>query len=207
MIKKNKKKNSEYRKKYHQRPEVQERIKRWREENREYLRKKNKEWGDKNREYKRKKDREYQKRITRDPELRKKRLEKQKRFREKDRDRIKEYNQKYHNSEKGKIKYLRHNHLRLSKNFGNEFKLDKEEIKEIYNRDKKCVYCGEKNNLELDHIVPLNKGGKSLFNNYVVCCRRCNPSKADKNVFKWCEEQKIEVPKIVIDLLNEQKKN
>ncbi|MFW6129603.1 MAG: HNH endonuclease [Atribacterota bacterium] len=80
-------------------------------------------------------------------------------------------------------------------------------MKIIIERDKNCVYCGNEDKLELDHIVPLKKGGNSLFNNFVLSCDSCNRSKSGKDVFKWCKEQEIEVPKIIIDLLNEQKKN
>ena len=43
-----------------------------------------------------------------------------------------------------------------------------------------CHYCGEKfpaNELTLDHIVPLSRGGKSTRGNMVVCCRECNQEK------------------------------
>jgi len=200
----NKEKISEYGFKLRARPETQERLKRWREENKEYTKKINAEWREENKEHKNQKDREYQRRITRDPILRKKRLEYQKKIREKNKERITEYNQRYHNSDKGKIKYTRHNHLRLSKKFGNEFNLSAKEVREIKERDKVCVYCGSDNRLELDHIIPISKNGKSVYSNFVMACRSCNPSKTNKDVFVWCKEQGIEVPKIVTELLNRQ---
>jgi len=200
----NKDKISEYGRKLRARLEYKERVKNWRKENRESLIKRGKEWREKNKEYKNRKDREYQRRITKDPILREKRLAYQKKNREENKDKIKSYNQKYNNSEKGKIKYTRHNHLRLSKKFGNEFSLSAEEIKKIHKRDKICVYCGFNKFQELDHIIPISKGGKSNYNNFVIACRSCNSSKANKDVFIWCKEKGIEVPKIIIELLEKQ---
>ena len=43
-----------------------------------------------------------------------------------------------------------------------------------------CHYCGQKfpkEELTLDHIVPLARGGRSTRGNMVVCCRKCNMEK------------------------------
>jgi 5-methylcytosine-specific restriction endonuclease McrA len=43
-----------------------------------------------------------------------------------------------------------------------------------------CHYCGKKvgaENLTLDHVVPVARGGKSTRGNCVPCCRECNASK------------------------------
>ncbi|MBR7131497.1 MAG: HNH endonuclease [Lentisphaeria bacterium] len=43
-----------------------------------------------------------------------------------------------------------------------------------------CFYCKEKfpaDELTLDHIVPLSRGGRSTKGNMVVCCRSCNQEK------------------------------
>ena len=43
-----------------------------------------------------------------------------------------------------------------------------------------CYYCGEKferDELTLDHIVPVARGGRSTRGNMVVCCRSCNQDK------------------------------
>ncbi len=51
----------------------------------------------------------------------------------------------------------------------------------IFKRDGyKCVYCGSKNNLTLDHVVPQSKGGKDSWDNLVTACKRCNAEKGDK---------------------------
>ena len=43
-----------------------------------------------------------------------------------------------------------------------------------------CRYCGQKfpkEELTLDHIVPVARGGRSTKGNMVVCCRSCNQAK------------------------------
>ena len=49
-----------------------------------------------------------------------------------------------------------------------------------------CRYCHkpatEKNKLELDHVVPVSRGGPSVVGNLVAACRRCNRKKGNQNV-------------------------
>ena len=43
-----------------------------------------------------------------------------------------------------------------------------------------CYYCKGQfppEQLTLDHIVPLSRGGRSTRGNMVVCCRECNQEK------------------------------
>jgi 5-methylcytosine-specific restriction endonuclease McrA len=43
-----------------------------------------------------------------------------------------------------------------------------------------CHYCNEKftpNDLTMDHVVPLSRGGKSTKNNAVPSCKPCNSKK------------------------------
>ena len=48
----------------------------------------------------------------------------------------------------------------------------------IYQRDGyRCRRCGSKKNLEIDHIVPIAKGGKSTMDNLQTLCHRCNVKK------------------------------
>ncbi|MDE6455324.1 MAG: HNH endonuclease [Dysosmobacter sp.] len=55
-------------------------------------------------------------------------------------------------------------------------------------RDKDGVYhcacCGVSDRsrvfFQVDHIVPMNKGGKSVPENLQILCRKCNGSKGDR---------------------------
>lgn len=46
----------------------------------------------------------------------------------------------------------------------------------IYEKDGyRCKRCGKKtNDLEVDHIIPIAKGGKSTYDNLQTLCHRCN---------------------------------
>ena len=56
----------------------------------------------------------------------------------------------------------------------------------IYSRDGyRCKCCGRKGtreDLEIDHIVPVAKGGKSEWNNLQTLCPRCNKEKGTKTI-------------------------
>lgn len=61
--------------------------------------------------------------------------------------------------------------------------LTAEEWDAIMKRYKhRCVYCGEKKPLTMDHIIPLSKGGQHTKENIVPACRSCNSAKADRPV-------------------------
>lgn len=53
--------------------------------------------------------------------------------------------------------------------------------KNVFKRDKNtCVYCGSKENLTVDHVLPKSRGGKSTWDNLVTACNRCNNKKDNK---------------------------
>ena len=53
----------------------------------------------------------------------------------------------------------------------------------IYKRDgyrcKICGKSGDDHDLEIDHIIPISKGGKSTFDNLQTLCHDCNVKKGD----------------------------
>lgn len=56
----------------------------------------------------------------------------------------------------------------------------------VFDRDgNQCVYCGSTENLTLDHVIPISKGGSDDQDNLVCCCKRCNSSKNDKLLSEW----------------------
>ena len=50
----------------------------------------------------------------------------------------------------------------------------------VYERDgNRCRNCGSRYNLEVDHIFPISKGGKSSFDNLQTLCHGCNVKKSN----------------------------
>lgn len=48
-----------------------------------------------------------------------------------------------------------------------------------------CYFCLKqfaKQELTMDHLVPLVRGGRSIKNNLVVCCKKCNFEKKHKTI-------------------------
>lgn len=55
----------------------------------------------------------------------------------------------------------------------------KNERKLVFSRDgHKCVKCGSKSNLTIDHVIPKSKGGRDSVTNYQTMCFKCNQEKA-----------------------------
>jgi 5-methylcytosine-specific restriction endonuclease McrA len=48
-----------------------------------------------------------------------------------------------------------------------------------------CCYCGEKEKLSIDHLMPRARGGQDNSNNFVWACRYCNSSKSDMDLLEW----------------------
>lgn len=50
----------------------------------------------------------------------------------------------------------------------------------IFERDgHKCLKCGNKNKLQIDHINPVSKGGENKLSNLQTLCNSCNSKKRD----------------------------
>lgn len=46
-----------------------------------------------------------------------------------------------------------------------------------------CHYCGKNvgpENLTMDHVIPVARGGRSVRSNCVPCCKECNNAKKTK---------------------------
>lgn len=56
----------------------------------------------------------------------------------------------------------------------------------IFERDGfECQYCGRRDDLTCDHVVPLVRGGSNDIDNLTTACRSCNSSKSDKLLEEW----------------------
>jgi len=53
----------------------------------------------------------------------------------------------------------------------------------IFDRDgNHCVYCGDADNLTIDHVRPRSKGGETTAANCVTACRQCNHAKGSMSL-------------------------
>jgi len=43
-----------------------------------------------------------------------------------------------------------------------------------------CNFCFTVDNLTIDHIIPISKGGENEMENLQVLCKKCNRAKSDK---------------------------
>ncbi len=51
----------------------------------------------------------------------------------------------------------------------------------IFRRDNNtCVYCGVKEYLTIDHVVPRSMGGRDSWENLVTACQKCNSRKGNQ---------------------------
>ena len=51
------------------------------------------------------------------------------------------------------------------------------EWKSIIDKHRECAHCGSTDNLQVDHIIPVARGGKTEKSNLQVLCKLCNCSK------------------------------
>ena len=55
--------------------------------------------------------------------------------------------------------------------------------------DHCCAYCGVDGNLQIEHVIPISKGGEHHLGNIVPACQRCNYSKHTREVQAWYRSQ------------------
>ncbi|WP_437640604.1 HNH endonuclease [Sorangium sp. So ce854] len=54
---------------------------------------------------------------------------------------------------------------------------------------RSCCYCGNKDSLSVDHLIPRGRGGIDAGENMVWSCRSCNSSKGKKDVLVWLKDR------------------
>lgn len=86
-------------------------------------------------------------------------------------------------------KYIRPTVIRLLRYITLPFRKVNLNRQNVFRRDDhKCVYCGDKENLTLDHVIPRSKGGSNTWDNLLTSCGSCNVKKGDKDVDSFLNE-------------------
>lgn len=142
----------------------------WRKNNLEYAQKRENQYNQEHREEKR----AYAKKYTKTHRQIIK--EKCKERYEENKDAMQEKSARWRKSNPDKRR-IQHQRRRALKNnaFGDFSKDDLSRLTEA--QDGKCLMCGKKEKLTIDHIVPLSKGGSHEITNIQLLCFSCNSSK------------------------------
>lgn len=48
-----------------------------------------------------------------------------------------------------------------------------------------CVYCGSRENILPDHLIPLSRGGPDAIENRVNVCSNCKADKNSRRIYEW----------------------
>lgn len=76
-----------------------------------------------------------------------------------------------------------------------------------------CAYCGDNSDsraLQIEHVIPISRGGTHVLSNIVPACKRCNYSKHAHDVELWYRSQEFFCPKRwkkILDILGKTEKN
>ncbi len=90
----------------------------------------------------------------------------------------KEYKRRYYRDNPDKVK--EHFHRRKARLKANGGSYTVEEWLDLCKKyDNKCLCCGKKEKLTVDHIVPLSRGGTNYIENIQPLCNECNASKGN----------------------------
>lgn len=78
------------------------------------------------------------------------------------------------------------NNRRASQN-GNAGTFTQKEWLDILDRyGHKCLSCGTKSRIAVDHVIPLSRGGTNTADNLQPLCRTCNSTKGAKTIdYRW----------------------
>lgn len=106
------------------------------------------------------------------------------------RDEILARNNRYNEAHPEKKRARTEKRRRLSKLAEGTF--SERDLKQLYeDQEGRCAYCGQsiywtiKNDVHVDHIHPLSRGGSNWPNNLALSCANCNLSKNDKTIEEW----------------------
>jgi len=89
--------------------------------------------------------------------------------------------------------FINNAYLRYARKMHNDRRLvTAKEIAKIYSRP--CIYCESTLLIEIDHIIPISRGGRHSIGNLAPACRSCNRNKSDSLIMEWRKKRETPQP-------------
>lgn len=111
-----------------------------------------------------------------------KRKASQKKYRAANLEKTKAYSVKYQLANPEKIRAS--TSARRAKKLANGvYQISNKELERLYSSP--CFYCGSTESIQMDHVIPIKKGGTHGIGNLVPACQKCNYSKGSKLLIEW----------------------
>lgn len=107
-------------------------------------------------------------------------------YRESNKDKAREYAAEYRSQNMDKFRVYTQDR-RARKLSAPTYTFTDSDWRRLVNRfGGRCAYCGELSEaLQIDHVVPLSRGGVNGVGNYLPACPRCNRSKNSSLLSEW----------------------
>lgn len=159
---------------------ARENVLRWREANPERVRENERRWREANRDSIRENRRRWHK------DNRDRVIDSRRRWYTLNADKVREYRREYYRT--NRIQMRTYRHRRRAQKIQNGGTHTAADIQAQHDsQGGKCWWCGENvgDKYEVDHRIPLSRGGSNAPENLVIACRHCNRSKRDKLPHEW----------------------
>jgi len=124
-------------------------------------------------------------------ENKKEHSDKGKRYYQKNKEKIKQKSREYYHANSKEINRSRRFRIierRVKRNQNGVYKVLKKEIDRMYNQP--CSFCGSSDNIHIDHVVPISRGGRHSVGNIQPLCSACNLQKHNKYMIEWIAYRK-----------------
>lgn len=77
-----------------------------------------------------------------------------------------------------------HNSIRRARlNSHEDYLVTAKEISRLKNNS--CFFCGSYESIEIDHVIPISRGGRHSIGNLMTLCRSCNRRKSNKTIIEF----------------------
>lgn len=104
-----------------------------------------------------------------------------KKYREENAEWAKSYQKEWRSSNKQKRQELEHRR-RARKQQNGVYVISP---KDMHRLTRACIYCGSTEQITMDHVIPISRGGTHGIGNLVPACVSCNNKKLDKTIMEW----------------------